>query len=105
MPTPLEARKAYLAVVAHLLLADFQVTDEEHRLLSDVATRLQVSRDDLQAVLRGVDIGGDIRPLVAQIPPELHTKLVADLEEAALIDGEVAAREQSMINKVRAMLR
>ena len=101
---PLADRQRYLEVLAYLLIADFQVTEEENAYLVEASERLQLSAADREAVLRRVDMAGDVSPIAAQIPADMADALLNDLEAAALCDGELAAREQAVIDAVRAAL-
>ena len=100
----IDDHKRYLEVLAHLLVADFQVTEEENNFLLEVAGRLGLSDEDLSEIVARVNIYGDIGPVAAEIPTSLHAALLDDLEQAAVCDGELAAREQAVLNTVRAAL-
>ncbi len=100
-----EERKLYLEVLAHLLVADFHVTEEEHLFLAEVGARLRLSDEDLTSVIARVDMATDVTPIAAAVPASLHAALLRDLEHAAVCDGELAAREQAVLDAVRAALR
>lgn len=106
MTTPTkDDHKRYLEVLAHLLLADFQVTEDEHEFLVEVAERLALSDEELHEVIGRVNIGTDVGPVASALPTALHAALLEDLEVAAVCDGELAAREQAVLKAVRAALR
>jgi len=97
--------KNYLEVLAHLLVADFQVTEEEHAFLSEVCAKLGVSEAGLAEVISRVNIGADVTPVARALPASLHAALLDDLEQAAVCDGELAAREQAVLDAVRTALK
>ncbi|MCO4761503.1 MAG: TerB family tellurite resistance protein [Myxococcales bacterium] len=105
MSNDLRDRQRHLELIAHLLVADFQVTDEEYAFLNETAARLSLSADDLKEVMGRVNLGADVTPIAEAVPQHMRAMLIEDLEQAAVCDGELAAREQALLRKITRVLR
>lgn len=94
----------FCQIVAQLLIADAKVTDEERDFLERLMDRFGFDAADRQAVFNGVDIGDPVDSRVASLTPDLRAGLVAELEAAATIDGDVAPGERAVLEDVRRAL-
>ncbi|MEO1270978.1 MAG: TerB family tellurite resistance protein [Myxococcota bacterium] len=92
-------------IIGHLLICDGLLTDEEsafmHQLLGE---RLKLSPEERQEVIDGINIDLDLDAKLETLDAEALSELVAIMEEAAAIDGDVAGSEQDLINRVKAFI-
>jgi uncharacterized tellurite resistance protein B-like protein len=96
--------RIFCEIVAQLIIADAAVTDSEREFLSRLMDRFGFDEHDRSAVINAVDIGEPIDHRLAQLDAAAREQLLADLEEAAVVDGEVGAGEWQIIEEVRRAL-
>lgn len=97
--------RIFCEIVAQLVIADAQVTDEERAFLDRLMDRFGFDDDDRKAVFGAVDIGQPIDDRLAKLSAPAKAELLAELEEAAAADGEVGRGEAEIIEEVRAALK
>ena len=95
-----DAREAYYELLAQLLIVDFQVTEEEQKLLSDVGQVLGLSAEEQTALLKRVNIDGDVSALMERLSSADRGVIMSALRNAAMADGQVQARERALLRKV-----
>lgn len=100
----LEQKKLYCQVIAHLVLVDEEVSDEEHAFLEAQMDRFELDDGARDDVLDGLDVTKPIGELVAKLTPEAGADLVAMLKTAAEADGHFDDRERALIVEVEAAL-
>ena len=96
--------RLFCEIVAQLVIADAAVTDEERAFLERLMDRFGFEADDRRAVFGAVDIGQPIDDRLARLPDALRAELLAELEGAAVVDGEVGRGEAEIIEEVRRAL-
>ena len=96
--------RLFCEIVAQLVIADAAVTDEERAFLERLMDRFGFEADDRRAVFGAVDIGQPIDDRLARLPEALRAELLAELEGAAVVDGEVGRGEAEIIEEVRRAL-
>jgi uncharacterized tellurite resistance protein B-like protein len=96
--------RLFCEIVAQLIIADAAVTDEERAFLERLMDRFGFDADDRRAVFGAVDIGQPIDDRLARLPEELRAELLAELEGAAVVDGDVGPGEAEIIEEVRRAL-
>lgn len=96
--------RLFCEIVAQLVIADAAVTDEERAFLERLMDRFGFDADDRRAVFGAVDIGQPIDDRLARLPEELRADLLAELEGAAVVDGDVGRGEAEIIEEVRRAL-
>jgi uncharacterized tellurite resistance protein B-like protein len=96
--------RLFCEIVAQLIIADAAVTDEERAFLERLMDRFGFDADDRRAVFGAVDIGQPIDDRLARLPEELRAELLAELEDAAVVDGDVGRGEAEIIEEVRRAL-
>lgn len=96
--------RLFCEIVAVLLISDAQVTDSEQRFLDRLMKRFDFTAEDRQAVFNAVDIGESVEGRLRQLSPDRRPELLAELEAAAIADGEVGRAEQDIINEVREVM-
>lgn len=94
----------YCQIVAQLLIADAAVTDAEREFLERLMNRFGFEPAQKQAVFNGVDIGQPIDDKLARLDPASRAQLLAELEAAAAVDGEIDESELEIIDDVRRAL-
>jgi len=99
-----EDNRLFCEIVAALLIADAQVTDSEQRFLDRLMKRFEFTPDDRQAVINSVNIGESVEGRLRQLSPDRRPELLAELESAAIADGEVGRAEQDIIDEVRSVM-
>lgn len=96
--------RLFCEIVAVLLISDAQVTDSEQRFLDRLMKRFEFTAEDRQAVFNSVNIGESVEGRLRQLPVERRTELLAELEAAAIADGEIGRAEQDILDEVREVL-
>ncbi|MCR9161448.1 MAG: TerB family tellurite resistance protein [Nannocystaceae bacterium] len=96
--------RLFCEIVAVLLISDAQVTDSEQRFLDRLMKRFEFSSEDRQAVFNSVNIGESVEGRLRQLSPERRPELLAELEAAAIADGEIGRAEQDILDEVRGVL-
>ena len=100
----LDDNRLFCEIVAVLLISDAQVTDAEQRFLDRLMKRFEFSAEDRQAVFNSVNIGESVEGRLKQLSPERRPELLAELEAAAIADGEIGRSEQDILDEVREAL-
>ena len=96
--------RTFCEIVAQLVIADAAVTDEERAFLERLMDRFGFDDDDRRAVFGAVDNGQPIDDRLARLDDAAKAELLAELEEAAAVDGEIGRGEAEIIEEVRAAL-
>jgi len=94
-------QRLFCEVVAQLIIADAQVTDAERDFLQRLFDRFGFDDEQRQAVYNSVNIADPIDRRFQMLPKETHHQLLAELEAAAALDGEIGAGERQIIEDVR----
>jgi uncharacterized tellurite resistance protein B-like protein len=94
----------FCEIVAQLIIADAAVTDDERAFLERLMDRFGFAADDRRAVLGAVDIGQPIDDRLTRLDEEHRADLLAELEAAAAVDGEVGRGEAEILGEVRRAL-
>lgn len=96
--------RLFCEIVAVLLISDAQVTDSEQRFLDRLMKRFDFTAEDRQAVFNAVNIGESVEGRLRQLSADRRPELLAELEAAAIADGEIGRAEQDIIDEVRAVM-
>lgn len=96
--------RVFCEIVAQLIISDAAVTDEERAFLERLMEGFGFDADDKKAVFGAVDIGQPIDDRLAKLDADAKSKLLAELEVAARVDGTVGRGEQEIIDEVRRAL-
>jgi uncharacterized tellurite resistance protein B-like protein len=99
-----QEHRAFCEVIAQLVIADGAVTDAERAFLERVMDRFGLDDAARQAVINAVDIDDPIGPRLALLGPDARRALLAELEVAAAVDGEINRSELEIIQEVRRAL-
>jgi hypothetical protein len=99
-----EHQRLFCEVVAQLIIADAQVTDDERDFLQRLFDRFGFDEAKKQAVYNSVNIADPIDRRVQMLPAEVRPQLLAELESAAALDGEIGAGERQILEDVRRRL-
>jgi len=96
--------RLFCEIVAQLIIADAAVTDDERAFLDRLMDRFGFDADDRRSVFGAVDIGQPIDDRLARLPEDARAELLAELEGAAEVDGDVGRGEAEIIEEVRRAL-
>lgn len=96
--------RLFCEIVAQLIIADAAVTDDERAFLERLMERFGFDDDDRKAVFGAVDIGQPIDERLERLDQEHREQLLAELEAAAAVDGELGRGEAEILEEVRAVL-
>jgi uncharacterized tellurite resistance protein B-like protein len=96
--------RLFCEIVAQLIIADAAVTDDERAFLERLMDRFGFEAADRSSVFGAVDIGQPIDDRLARLDEEHRAELLAELEAAAAVDGEVGRGEAEIIDEVRRAL-
>lgn len=96
--------RLFCEIVAQLIIADAAVTDDERAFLERLMDRFAFDADDRRAVFGAVDIGQPIDDRLARLDEGHRAELLAELEAAAAVDGEVGRGETEILDEVRRAL-
>jgi uncharacterized tellurite resistance protein B-like protein len=96
--------RLFCEIVAQLIIADAAVTDDERAFIERLMDRFAFDVDDRRAVFGAVDIGQPVDDRLARLDEEHRAALLAELEAAAVVDGEVGRGEAEIIDEVRRAL-
>lgn len=72
-------RKAYLHIIAYLLITDMNLTDVERAFLFRVSNRLGLTDDDCREVMAHTNMSQDIGSLARSLSPAMQQDLIDDL--------------------------
>lgn len=99
----MDERLAQCLLVAHVLVADGMMSDEERAFLREVMDAAELDDEGRRRVsdLEGVD---EAERLVAALPEERRRELLDTLLSAVLADGRISPHERALIEKVTAAL-
>lgn len=101
----LEDKQRFCRIVGQLLLADAEITDEEHGFLEKLMDRLGLDEAQKEGVVDSINPSESTEALVKALPEGARTQLVVELEAAARVDGQIAEHEQGLLDAVRRALR
>lgn len=96
--------RLFCEIVAQLIIADAAVTDDERAFLDRLMDRFDFDAADRRAVFGAVDIGQPIDDRLARLDVSLREELLAELEDAAAVDGDVGRGEAEILDEVRRAL-
>lgn len=96
--------RAFCEIVAQLIISDAAITDSERHFLERLMDRFGLDDVGKKAVIDSVDIGEPIAPRLERLDRDERRALLAELEAAAAVDGEIAPGETEIIEEVRRAL-
>ena len=92
-------------VVGVLILSDGQLTDEEYDFFYGLMDRLELTEEERANVRGSVQIDANVRADVEELRTNGEAqRLLDELQKAATADGEIARIEDSLIDKIRAII-
>lgn len=101
---PKHQQRLFCEIVAQLVIADAQVTDDERDMLMRLMERFGFDEFERAGVFNSVDFGEPISERLAQLDEDMRRALLVELEAAAAIDGEVGPAEVQILDEVRRTL-
>lgn len=97
-------RKAYLHIIAYLLITDMNLTDSERAFLVQVTRRLGLTDDDRREVLDHTNMSQDIGALARSLNPSLQQDLIDDLVQIGR-QNEAIPDNHYLIELIKELLR
>jgi len=86
-------------IVAQGVLADGQVTDDEHAVLDRLIAGFELDAADRKTIFSG-NIGDDVSHLAADLTAESRTALLTELILAVAADGQLTRAERQLVEGV-----
>jgi uncharacterized tellurite resistance protein B-like protein len=91
-------------IVASAILADAQITDEEHDFLSKLMNRYELGEEERKAIFSR-NIGEDLASSVEQLKAEgARNELLVELALAVAVDGDISPSERRLLSRVADLL-
>ena len=97
-------RLLYVQILAQMLIADGVLADEERAHLDTVMDGLGMPPEERGEALRGVSIDSPVEERVAALGEAAKQGLLAEVEKALHIDGELTNSEAHFLDRVRRLL-
>ncbi|MGE0790287.1 MAG: hypothetical protein AB7S26_31720 [Sandaracinaceae bacterium] len=97
-------RKLYVQILAQMLIADGVLADEERAHLDRVMDSLSMPDAERAEALRGVSIDSPVEERVAALGAAAKQNLLAEVEKALNIDGELSNSEKYFLERVRKLV-
>jgi uncharacterized tellurite resistance protein B-like protein len=97
-------RILYVQILAQMLIADGVLADEERAHLDRVMDGLEMPSEERQKALSGVSIDSPVEERVAALSASAKQTLLAEVEKALRIDGELTRSESYFLERVKALL-
>lgn len=99
-----EDRKRFVQIVGQALIADGILGDAEREHLDRLMDELGMADAERKEALKGIDLDSDLAERVSALSPEARGQLVAAVERAISVDGEVPKSEAYLLEKVRELV-
>lgn len=97
-------RILYVQILAQMLIADGVLADEERAHLDRVMDGLGMPESERKTALAGVSIDSPVEERVRALGAEAKTSLLAEVEKALHVDGELTRSEAYFLERVKTLL-
>lgn len=97
-------RTLYVQILAQMLIADGVLGDDERAHLDAVMDSLEMPDAERREALAGVSIDSPVEDRVAALGAEAKTSLLAEVEKALHVDGELTKSEAYFLERVKKLL-
>jgi uncharacterized tellurite resistance protein B-like protein len=97
-------RLLYVQILAQMLIADGVLADEERAHLDTVMDSLGMPDEERAEALRGVSIDSPVEERIAALGPGTKRNLLAEVEKALTVDGEMSNSEKYFLERVRKLV-
>jgi uncharacterized tellurite resistance protein B-like protein len=99
-----EDRKRFVQIVGQVLIADGILGDAEREHLDRVMDELGMADTERKEALKGIDLDSDVAERVAGLSAEAKGQLVAAVERAVSVDGDVPKSEAQLLETIRGLV-
>jgi uncharacterized tellurite resistance protein B-like protein len=97
-------RLLYVQILAQMLIADGVLADEERAHLDTVMDGLGMPPEEREQALKGVSIDSPVEERVAALSEGVKENLLAEVERALTLDGELTKSEAYFLERVRKLV-
>ncbi len=94
----------FVQIVGQALIADGMLGDAEREHLERVMDELELSAEERQAAMRGIDMDSPLEERVRSLSPEARGQLVEAVERAIAADGQRTKGEELLIERIKALV-
>lgn len=94
-------RILYVQILAQMLIADGVLADEERAHLDQVMDGLEMPPEERQQALQGVSIDSPVEERVSALSEGVRQSILAEVEKALRLDGELTKSEAYFLERVR----
>lgn len=97
-------RVLYVQILAQMLIADGVLADEERNHLDAVMDSLGMPDGERKEALANVSIDSPVEERVAALGDDAKKNLLAEVEKALRVDGELTNSEAYFLDRVKKLL-
>ena len=97
-------RVLYVQILAQMLIADGVLSDEERAHLDTVMDSLEMPPEERREALAGVSIDSQVEDRVAALSDQAKKGLLAEVEKALRLDGDLTNSEAYFLERVKTLL-
>ena len=97
-------RILYVQILAQMLIADGSLADEERTYLDRIMESLGMPAAEQREALGGVSIDSPVEERVRALSDAAKSTLLAEVEKALNVDGELTRSEQYFLDRVKGLL-
>lgn len=97
-------RTLYVQILAQMLIADGVLADEERSYLDRIMDSLGMPPDERKHALANVSIDSPVEERVAALGAEAKKGLLAEVEKALYLDGELSKSEAYFLDRVKKLV-
>ena len=94
-------RILYVQILAQMLIADGVLADEERAHLDSVMDGLAMPPAEREEALKGVSIDSPVEERVSALSESARKTLLAEVEKALRVDGELTNSEAYFLERVK----
>ncbi len=91
----------FVQIVGQVLIADGILGDAERDHLDRVMDELELSAEERQRALRGIDMDSPVEERVRALSGEARSKLLEAVERAVAADGQTSKGEALLLERIR----
>lgn len=100
----LKDRTLYIQILAQMLIADGVLADEERTYLDRIMDSLDMPPDERKQALANVSIDSPVEERVQALGDDAKKSLLAEVEKALHVDGELTKSEAYFLDRVKKLV-
>lgn len=97
-------RTLYVQILAQMLIADGVLADEERSYLDRIMDSLGMPPEERRAALANVSIDSPVEERVQALSGDAKKSLLAEVEKALNVDGELSKSEAYFLDRVKKLV-